>query len=122
MTRCRVRRVRATEAPGEPRVDGAEEKLSTLGTRSGTGHMVEQPLGLGSREVGIQDQSGLASHAIFVAGRLEVCTEIRCATILPDQRSVDGLPGLRIPEEAGLALVGDADGHNLHVADLVGPP
>ena len=41
---------------------------------------------------------------------LEALAEVRGAAVLPDDRVVDRLAGLAVPDDGRLALVGDADG------------
>src|SRR5690606_19485134 len=45
----------------------------------------------------------------------------RRAAILPDDGAVDGLAGLAVPDDHGLALVGDADGEAILGAEPGGP-
>ena len=47
---------------------------------------------------------------VFVAVAFQAIAEICRPAVLPDDRVVDGLSGLTIPHDGGLALVGDADG------------
>ena len=44
-----------------------------------------------------------------MAVAFQAIAEVRRATVLPDDRVVDGSPGLPIPHDRRLALVGDAN-------------
>ena len=45
-----------------------------------------------------------------MAVALQPIAEVRRAAVLPDDGVVDGTSGLAVPDDRGLALVGDADG------------
>ena len=49
---------------------------------------------------------------------LQPIAEVGGAAVLPDDRVVDGLAGLAIPDDRGLALVGDADGGDVARPEL----
>ena len=100
----------AGEPPDEKAVDGAEGEVAGLRQRAGAGHVVEQPGDLGGGEVGIEQQAGLGGDGRLVAGILEGAAHLGGAPVLPDDGAMDGLAGAAIPDQAGLALVGDADG------------
>ena len=104
-----VRRA-AGELPHQPAVDGAERQLAGLGPGPRAGDVVEHPRDLAAGEVGVDDQAGAFADEVFVAVALQAIAEIRGPAVLPDDRVVDGLAGLAIPDDGGLALVGDADG------------
>ena len=75
--------------------------------------VVEQPGDLGGREIGVEQQAGLGRHRRLVAGRLERAAHVGRAPILPDDGVVDRLARAPVPQHAGLALVGDADGGDI---------
>ena len=54
-----------------------------------------------------------------VAGRLQAFADRRGAPILPDDRTPGRCQGLSVPQDGGLALVGDADGVHLRVGGRV---
>ena len=60
-------------------------------------------------KVGVDDQAGLGPDRVAGAVRLQALAEVRGAAILPDDRVVDRLAGLAVPDDGRLALVGDAD-------------
>ena len=53
---------------------------------------------------------GLGAEAVLAAVRGQLGDGRRDAGVLPDQGVVDRLAGVAIPDDGGLALVGDADG------------
>jgi hypothetical protein len=106
----RIRHVFAGEAPREPGVDGAETELAALGAGAGAGHVVEQPLGLRPGEVGVEHEARAVPEQRLVAGLPQLAAPGRRPPVLPHERAVDGLAGGAVPEQGGLALVGDADG------------
>src|SRR5262245_19120503 len=98
--------------PGKPGVDRAERELAALGARARTRDVVEDPGDLGAAEVRIDDQAGPLAHQAFGADLLQLGALRRGAAVLPDDRVVDRLPGLAVPHDRGLALVGDAEPHH----------
>ncbi len=94
-------------APGQleeqPGVDRAE------GGPLGALDVAQQPLDLGRREVGVEDEPGALAHQRLVAGGAELVAALGRAPVLPDQRPVNRLAGRRVPGEDRLALVGDPD-------------
>src|SRR6185503_21155517 len=99
-------------------VDGAERELAALRARPRTGHVVEQPGNLGAAEVGIDHQAGALAHQALGAHLLQLRALRRGAPVLPDDGVMDRLAGLPVPEDRGLALVGDADAHHILERDL----
>src|SRR6185295_13578617 len=90
-------------------VDRAERQLAALGAWPRAGHVVEQPGDLGAAEVRIDDQAGALAYQALGADLLQLLALRRGAPVLPDDRVVDRLAGLPVPDDGGLALVGDAD-------------
>jgi len=78
------------------------------------GDVVEQPCELGSGEVGVEEEPGLAGKERFVARLSQSVTSGRGASVLPDDRVGERLAGRALPQERRLPLVGDAD--RRHVA------
>ena len=108
----------AGEAPDQEAVDGAEGQVPGLGERARALHVVEQPGDLGGGEVGIQQQAGLGRDGRLVPGALEGAARLRRAPVLPHDGAVDGPARAPIPDDAGLALVGDADGGDVACLQL----
>ena len=101
------------QLPQQPAVDGAECQLAGLGARTGTGHVVQQPLQLGGGEIGIQHQAGLVLDACGQSPLAQCVTLPRRTPVLPDDGRRHGLAGLAVPQHRGLALVGDTQGTQL---------
>ena len=84
--------------------------LSGAGPLHGTRDVLQNPLQLGAGEIGVDDETGLAPDHRGVAGFSQPVARPGGAAILPDDRVADRLAGFAIPDDGGLALVGDADG------------
>ncbi|MCY1346655.1 hypothetical protein D9M69_327470 [compost metagenome] len=103
----------AGQAPQQEAIHSAEEQFAPLGTLTGARHVFQHPAQLGGGEIGVDQQAGAIGHIRFVAGGLERGAIVRGAAVLPDDGRVDGRAGQRIPDQGGLALVGDADGGDI---------
>ena len=103
----------AGQLPDQPAVYRAKSQFAFFGAGTHPGYFVEQPLQLGARKVGVQDQPGFLLDQFCVALLLERITAARGSPVLPDDGVGDRLAGLAVPQQRGLALVGDADGKNL---------
>ena len=103
----------AGQLPDQPRVDRAERELAGFGARPRAGHVVEQPSDLARREIGVDEESGLALDRVAGALRFQPLAEVSGAAILPDDGVVNGFAGLAIPDHGRLALVRDADGRDV---------
>jgi hypothetical protein len=57
-----------------------------------------------------QGQAGLVAQAVIAAVTGELLDNRIDAGVLPDEGVVEGLAGPPIPDQRGLALIGDADG------------
>ena len=111
----------AGQLPDEPRLHRAEQQVAALGTRTHAGHVVQDPLELCGREVGVDDQPGLLPDQVGQAAGLQLVAVLACAAALPDNGVVDRLAGVTVPDDGRLALVRDADGGDVlrRRADLV---
>ena len=90
--------------------------------RRSVGDVVEQPADLGRREVRVEHQAGARAHHRLVTRALERRAGVGGAAILPDDGVGDRAAGLAVPQERGLALVGDADGAHLAGVDAARAP
>ena len=121
-----VRDVRAVDAavdaprhvPQDPGVRVAEQQIAGLGALARPFDVVQDPLDLGAGEVGGQPQAADLAEAVRPLVAPELLDHLRGAHVLPDDRVVDGLSGVLVPHDGGLALVGDADGGQLVAVDL----
>ena len=111
----------AGQLPDEPRLHRAEQQVTALGTRTHAGHVVQDPLELCGREVGVDDQPGLLPDQVGQAAGLQLIAVLACAAALPDNGVVDRLAGVTVPDDGRLALVRDANGGDVlrRRADLV---
>ena len=99
----------AGEVPEHPGVHGAEEQVSGFSGLFDALDVVEDPLGLRPGEVGGQGQTDpvLVLVGTFVSG--EFVADLLCSGVLPDDRVVDRLAGVLVPDHRGLTLIRDAD-------------
>ncbi|KAI1697211.1 hypothetical protein Ddc_19864 [Ditylenchus destructor] len=104
------------ELPDQPAVDGAEGQLAALGLLARAGHVLQDPLQLGPREIRVHHQPRLALDQRPVSALSQLGAARLGAAVLPDDRVMDGPAGLAVPHQRGLALVGDAQ--RLHVGGL----
>ena len=81
--------------------------------------MRQQPCQLGRREIGIDDETRGFGHVRAPALALERGAERRRTPVLPYDGIGEGLPRRAIPDDRGLALIGDANGGNGLRAGLV---
>src|SRR6185295_17933312 len=70
---------------------------------------VEQPGKLGAGKVRVEDEPGLLPEERLEAALLQRLARRRGAPVLPDDGVAERLAGAAVPEQGGLALVGDAD-------------
>ena len=99
----------AGQPPDQEAVDRAGEKLAALGALARAFHIVEQPGDLGAGKIGVEQQAGLFREFLLQPLLLQLLAERRGAAVLPDDGVVDRLAGRLVPDDDGLALVGDAD-------------
>ena len=100
----------AGEVPDAPGVHVAEHQVAGLGLLAGAGDVVQDPADLGAGEVGGQREADLRPEAVLAALLGELVDEDVGAGVLPDDGVEDRHARLLVPDEGGLALVGDADG------------
>ena len=101
--RCQVSQVSTVPKASSPR----------SARRARAAHVVQQPRDLGAAEVGIDHQAGALAHQALGAHLLQLGALRRGTPVLPDDGVVDRLAGLPVPDDGGLALVGDADAHHV---------
>ena len=103
-------------APGkivdQPGVHGSEEQFPRPGSLPGSRHMIQDPLQLGGRKVGIQNQSCLLAEPVLQPPGLEFLTQSRSPATLPDDGVMDRLSRGFFPHDRRLPLVGNAHGRN----------
>ena len=99
--------------PKQPRVHCPEADLAGFRPGAQARHLLQQPLDLAPREVGINHQAGACPHRGLPFPRLERVADPRRPSALPHDGVADRLPGGAIPQDGGLALVGDPDGGDL---------
>ena len=103
----------AGQPPDEKRIDRAEAELAAFGLLACTLHVVQQPRDLGGGEIRVEEQAGFRRNLGLVTGGAKRGAYVGCAPVLPDDRAMDRLAGLPVPDDHRLALVGDADGGDI---------
>ena len=102
-------RLAAGQPPDQETVDGAGQQLAAFGALARAFHIVEQPGDLGAGKIGIEQQPGLLREFLLQPLLLQFLAKCRGSPVLPDDGVVDRLAGRLVPDDDGLALVGDAD-------------
>src|SRR5690606_35011609 len=98
------------EAENEKRVDGSETEPPLAGRAPRPRNVVEQPLELGRREIGVDHQARALADERLVSLPHEFLAARGGAAVLPDDGARHRTAGLSLPERRRLALVGDSDG------------
>ena len=98
----------AGEFPDQPTVHRAESQLALFGFLARPGNVVQNPAHFGSGKIGIQQQPGALLNHFQRAIAAQLIAHSRGAAILPHDRVVNRLARLAVPDDAGLALIGDA--------------
>ena len=110
----------AGQVPQHPGIGGAEDSVAVFRGLAHPVNVLEDPLQLPSREIGRRRQARLAADHVAAA----VSVQRRCdpvgAGVLPDDRVVIRSPGLAIPYQRRLTLVGYAEGGNIAWAKVGG--
>ena len=101
------------EVPDAPGVDVSEHDVAGIDLVTKTVDVVDQPPGLGSREVRRYGETRRGSEAILAAIRGQLVADLVSAGVLPHERVVDRLAGVSVPEHGGLTLVGDSYGRKV---------
>src|SRR5262249_57675620 len=95
----------ACETPQQKAVDRTEGELAALGRRASTVHVVKQPGDLACGKIGIEQKSRFGGNVRFMTGAPQRIAIIRGAPILPDDRVVDRLAALAVPDHRGFPLI-----------------
>ncbi len=100
------------EFPEKPRVDRSASQVTAFRSLSRPRYLIQDPLKLGSREIGIQHESRLPLNPIASAFCSHSIAGSRRSTILPNDRVVDRIAGAAIPNHGRFSLIGDPNGMN----------
>jgi hypothetical protein len=112
-------RFAAGKVPHQPRINCSEGQFALVGTVAGTFHIVEYPLHLGAREIGIDHKACALGDVLLQALFLQFIADGGRSAVLPNNGVVDGLARGTVPHHGRFALIGDADGGNVLGAHLV---
>ena len=103
----------AGEPPQQIRIDRAECQLTARGPFANVRRAIQQPGEFCAGEIRIEQKPGLPRELGFMAGGLQARTKIRRAPVLPDDGAMHRAAAGAVPQQRGLALVGDADGDDV---------
>lgn len=106
------------QLPEQPGVDRPEEQVAPGRLLAGPRDPVENPLDLGGGEVGVDHQPGLVVDQLLVTVGNQLLGNVAGLLGLPDDRMVDRLAGVAVPDDRRLPLVGDPDSGDLVGLDL----
>ena len=102
------------QLPDQPGVHGTEQQLPCFSLFPCPGNVIQNPLDLGGGEVGVRHQAGVLPDVFVHTGGLEqLVHDGGRAAALPDDGVVHRAAGGTLPQDGGLALVGDADARNV---------
>src|SRR5690606_11060558 len=109
--RCGLLGVRraASQAHHEVGIHRAERELTSARAGSSVRLVIEQPFQLRPRKVWIEHQASHFSNPLEMSPVPKLTAELRGSTILPYDRALHRAPRPTLPEQCGLALIGDAD-------------
>ncbi len=99
----------AGQPPDQIGIDGAEREFATLGATAGVGDIVENPGDLRGGEIRIEQKAGARLDEILGAVRFQARAGLGGATVLPDDRVIDGFAAAPVPDQRRLSLIGDAE-------------
>ena len=95
--------------PEQPAVDRPEAEFAPLRAFERARNVLEDPFEFGRGKVGIGQKPGLFPDGFGKTRRPQRLAARGGPAALPDDGAVDRLPGLSVPDDRGLALIGDAD-------------
>ena len=101
------------QLPDQPGIRGAGRETPRRGRGTRAVDVVEHPLELAGREVGIDDQAGLGPHGRLAPALAQLAAGVAATLALPDHGVVDRLAGLAVPDDRGLPLVGDGQSRDV---------
>ena len=99
----------AGQVPYQPGIHGAKQDLAAQRFFARALHMVEDPFNLGAGKICVRHKAGHAPDMIGQSLPHQLVHNAGRAAALPDDRGINRPTGRFIPENGGLALVGDAD-------------
>ena len=99
----------ARQSPQQETVDRPECEFAGLCPLADPRYVIEYPGDLGCRKIRIQLQAGFRGHHRFGAGFSQRVAGQGRTAILPDDRVMHAPAGLTVPDQRGLALIGDAN-------------
>ena len=102
------------QLPHQPGIHSSEKQLPRTRPLPCSLHMVQNPLQLGGREIGVHQQASVLLNILCQRRvSLQLLAQGRGSPALPDNGVVYRTSRVFIPDHGGFPLVGDADGGHL---------
>ena len=99
--------------PYQPGLDCSEKKIATLRLLPRSRYVIQDPFDLRSGKISIYHKTGFLAKTLSKTFGFEGITVLGGSATLPDDRMIDRIPGVLVPDNCGLTLVGDADCSNV---------
>ena len=99
----------AGQIPDQPCIDTAEQQFTVPGTLATAFDVVENPFHLGRRKIGIYNQTGVLANVRFQPSGFQLIADTGGAATLPDDCVANRFAGGLFPDDAGFALIGNAN-------------
>ena len=103
----------ARKLPDQPAVHRTKSQLASLSGGAGAGHVVQHPLQLAAREIGVNQQTCLLLDGLTHASFAQRSANRLGTAVLPDDGVMNGGASLAVPHHRGFTLVGDAHGADI---------
>ena len=110
----------AGKIPDKPAVHRTEQEFAVFGLFPGIGNVIENPPDFGSGKIRVNQESGFLSEKFIQILFFELFAEIGSSPALPNNRRIDGLSGVLVPEDSSFSLIGDSDRCNFGSSSAVG--
>jgi len=102
----------AGQLPHEPRIDRSKSKLTILSAIPCTGNIIEKPLDLACRKIGVNLKSRFGAYEFCVMLPNFTAYPGRPA-VLPDDGVMNRFASLSVPDDGRFALIRDANSDNV---------
>src|SRR5687767_9974831 len=101
------------EFPDQPGVDRAEGEFAGRGRLPGAVHMIENPFEFRAGEISVDHEAGFLLNHWRKPALLQGIAKVGRPAILPHDRAMNRTATLAVPDDCGLALVGNAERRDL---------
>ena len=97
----------------QPAIHRTKQKFPFLCPFPCLRYMVKDPLNLRCTKISIRNQSGLCPYHIAISGTNQFIHSLRRPPALPHDPMIYRLPGLLIPHNSSLSLIGDSNSSDI---------